>query len=60
MPSTLQQAIKAIEGIKIDKKTATAKLAQKLCGKYGGVIPEAKTSTEFIRQELRGMLYKLG
>ena len=60
MPSTLQQAIKALEGIKIDKKTATAKLTQKLCGKYRGVIPEGKTRTEFIRQELRGTLYKLG
>lgn len=57
MASTLQQAIKALEGIKIDKKTATRKLAQKLCGKYRGVIPEGKTSTEFIRQELRGTLY---
>lgn len=57
MPSTLQQAIKALEGIKIDKKIAEAKLAQKLCGKYRGVIPEGKTSTEFIRQELRETLY---
>lgn len=57
MPSTLQQAIKALEGIKVNKKRATAKLAQKLCGKYRGIIPEGKTSTEFIRQELRGTLY---
>ncbi|MCK4488139.1 MAG: hypothetical protein KAU38_15450 [Desulfobacterales bacterium] len=57
MPSTLQQAIKALEGIKIDKKIAEAKLAQKLCGKYKGAIPQGIISTEFIRQELRGTLY---
>ena len=57
MPSTLQQAINALEGIKIKKKKDEVKLAQNLCGKYRGVIPEEKTSTEFIRQELRGTLY---
>ena len=57
MASTLQQAVKALQGIEIEKSPRETGLAQKLCGKYKGAIPEGKTSTEFIREELRETLY---
>ncbi|MEA3368739.1 MAG: hypothetical protein U9Q24_00045 [Candidatus Ratteibacteria bacterium] len=54
--STLQQAIEALELIKIKPKPKKTNIADKLLGKFRGIIPEGKTSTHFIK-ELRGTLY---
>ena len=55
--TTLQYAIATIETIK-SHKTPRKKtsIARKLLGKFKGVIPAGKTSTQFIR-ELRDSSY---
>ena len=55
MSSTLRDAINAIRSIETEK-TKKAGTADALLGKYKGIIPKGKTSTEFIR-ELREGLY---
>ena len=53
--TTIKDAIKAIEAL---RKTSHKKksIADKLLGKYKGIVPKGKTSTEFIH-ELRNSLY---
>lgn len=53
--TTLKDAIEAIKSIKISPSKKT-KIADELLGKYKGIIPKGKTSTEFIK-ELRNTLY---
>ena len=55
MPSTLQEAAEALGKVKA-KKAKPARIADKLLGKFKGVIPKGKTSTEFVKG-LRGDLY---
>jgi hypothetical protein len=55
LPTTLKEAInsiKAISGITKLRKKPSAELL----GKYKGIIPKGKTSTEFIR-DLRSTLF---
>lgn len=57
--TTLQDAMEAIGSLKINplKKTEEkTRIADELLGKYKGIIPKDKTSTEFIRR-LRSTLY---
>lgn len=54
--STLQQAIQALGSIKIKPKRKKVSIADRLLGKFKGIIPKGKTSTQFIK-ELRGTLY---
>lgn len=54
--STLQEAIEAVESIKLRTKSRKISIADKLLGKFKGIIPEGKTSTQFIK-ELRKSLY---
>lgn len=55
LPTTLKDAINSIKAFssitKLKKKTS-----DELLGKYEGIIPKGKTSTEFLR-ELRGTLF---
>ena len=55
MSSILSAAIKAVKFIQTPPKRKV-NIADELLGKYKGIIPKRKTSTEFI-QELRGNLY---
>ena len=55
--TTLQQAIEAIKTIKIHHKShKKTSIADELLGKYKGIIPKGKTSTQFVR-ELRDSSY---
>lgn len=54
--TTLQQAIASIKGLKKTGKTGKKKVATELLGKYKGIVPSAKSSTEAVR-ELRRSLY---
>jgi len=54
MSSTLQQAIEALGPLKVVKQPAS--IVDKLSGRFKGIIPPDKTSTQFIK-ELRGNLY---
>ena len=54
MSSTLQQAIECLQPLKIVKQPDS--IADKLLGRFRGIIPPDKTSTKFIK-ELRGNLY---
>lgn len=56
MSSTLQEAIEALELVKVKSKSRKTKIADKLLGKFKGIIPSGKSSTQFIK-ELRGSLY---
>lgn len=53
--TTLKDAIKAIESFRNIPKEETS-IADDLLGKYKGIIPNGKTSTETIR-EMRNNLY---
>ena len=53
---TLQEAIEATKVIKLRPKSGRISIADKLLGKFKGIIPEGKTSTKFIK-ELRNSLY---
>ena len=61
MTSTLQEAVEALKDIqlvkKARKKSGNRGIAQRLCGKYAGLMPNGKTGTEYIRKELRAGLY---
>ncbi len=54
--TTLKEAIKAIRAIEVIPTKKTIKIADELLGRYKGIIPKNKTSSEFIR-ELRNSLY---
>jgi len=54
--STLQEAIEAIKAVKICPKSRRKSIADSLLGRFKGIIPEGKTSTQFIK-ELRNSLY---
>jgi len=54
--TTLQEAIKVINQNRIFIPKKKKGLAQQLLGKFKGIIPEGKTSTEFIRK-MRNSLY---
>jgi hypothetical protein len=55
MPSTLKEAIDSLRALQRQPEMAR-KVSDELLGKYKGIIPTGKTSTEFIR-ELRGSLF---
>lgn len=52
MPSTLKEAIDSLKPLQRQTETMK-KVSEELLGKYKGIIPDKKTSTEFIK-ELRG------
>jgi hypothetical protein len=55
--TTLQEAIQAIEPLKVKIGSGHHKnIADKLLGQYKGILPENKTSTQFIH-EMRNSLY---
>lgn len=56
MSSTLKDVINAIKDVEEARPKIKRKLADELLGKYKGIIPKGKTSTEFIRK-LRNSLY---
>ena len=55
MPSTLKDAINSIKSLSVPSKSEK-KISEELLGKYEGIIPLEKTSTEFIK-ELRKTMY---
>jgi len=55
MSSTLKEAISSLKSLQKFPKPKE-KVADKLLGKYSGIIPKGKTSTEFIR-ELRSSAF---
>jgi hypothetical protein len=55
MSSTLKEAINSL-GILQKPAKSKKKISDELLGKYSGIIPKGKTSTEFIR-ELRGSAF---
>ncbi|HDK16962.1 MAG TPA: hypothetical protein ENG75_03350 [Nitrospirae bacterium] len=55
MPSTLNEAIKSLKKIQKSSKSRR-KVSNDLLGKYAGIIPDGKTSTELVR-ELRSTSY---
>lgn len=55
MPATLRDLINSIKGLTKVPKSST-KISDELLGKYEGIIPPEKTSTEFIK-ELRKTMY---
>jgi hypothetical protein len=57
MPSTLREAINSIKTLsKRSMSNSKKKISDELLGKYKNIIPQGKTSTEFIK-ELRSSLY---
>ena len=57
MSSTLQEAVQALKTIKVKPCIPRKKkVADQLLGKFKGIIPEGKTSTQFIK-EVRASLY---
>lgn len=55
-PTTLQQAIASIKNLRKPAKTGEKSIANELLGKYKGIIPTEKTSTEIIKG-FRASLY---
>jgi hypothetical protein len=55
MPSTLKKAANSLKILKKSLKLK-GKVSEELLGKYSGIIPKGKTSTEFIR-ELRSSVF---
>ncbi|MBF0466621.1 MAG: hypothetical protein HQK88_15815 [Nitrospirae bacterium] len=49
MPSTLKEAIDSIKSLQGRKETGR-KASEELLGKYKGIIPTEKTSSEFIKE----------
>lgn len=56
MSTTLKEMLKAVEGFKINPRAHKKSIADELLGKYKGIIPKGKTSTQFIK-EMRSTLY---
>ena len=55
MPTPLKDAINSIKTLSSITKLKK-KISDELLGKYEGIIPKGKTSTEFIR-DIRGTLF---
>ena len=55
MPATLKDAINSIKSLSIPLETEK-KISEELLGRYEGIIPSGKSSTEFIK-ELRKTMY---
>ncbi len=55
LPTTLKDAINSIKTLSSITKLKK-KISDELLGKYEGIIPKGKTSTEFIR-DIRGTLF---
>jgi hypothetical protein len=55
MSSTLKEAINALKKLQKSSK-AKRKVSDTLLGKYANILPDGKTSTEFVR-ELRSTSY---
>jgi hypothetical protein len=55
MPSTLKEAINSIKLLSVVSESEK-KISDELLGKYEGIIPLGKTSTEFIK-DLRKTMY---
>lgn len=56
MSTTLKEAIEAIEFLRVKKYPNKFNIADKWLGKFKGIIPKGKTSTQYIK-ELRSTLY---
>lgn len=56
MSSTLKEAIEAIEFLRVKKYSPKLNIADKWLGKFKGIVPKRKTSTQYIK-ELRSTLY---
>ena len=54
--TTIQEAIKVIQENRISVPKRKRGISRELLGKFKGIIPESKTSSEFIR-EIRNSLY---
>lgn len=54
--STLQAAIEAIQSLKLKSRAKNVRVSDKLLGKFKGIIPENKSSTQFIK-DLRNTMY---
>jgi hypothetical protein len=50
MLSTLKEALMSIKAMK-PEQNPKANISDGLLGKYEGIIPEGKTSTEYIREQ---------
>jgi hypothetical protein len=59
MSSTLKEALESLKYFQNREKLKRIKIADELLGKYQGIIPKGKSSTQFIR-ELRKGLYGKG
>lgn len=58
MPSTLKEAINSIKSLPIPSESEK-KISEELAGKYEGIIPSGKTSTEFIKELRKTMFGKV-
>jgi hypothetical protein len=58
VPSTLKEAINSIKSLSVPSETAK-KVSKELLGKYEGVIPSGKSSTEFIKELRKTMFGKV-
>lgn len=54
--STLQAAIDAVQSLKLKSRAKSVRVSDKLLGKFKGIIPENKSSTQFVK-ELRNTMY---
>lgn len=59
MPATLKDAVNSLKSLKISP-TKPQKVSDDLLGKYEGIIPAGKTSTEFIRDLRKSSYGKFG
>jgi hypothetical protein len=50
MLSTLKEALMSIKAMKPEKKSKGS-VSDGLLGKYAGIIPEGKTSTDYVREQ---------
>jgi hypothetical protein len=55
MPSTLKEALNSLKVLQKPSKFK-GKVSDDLLGKYSGILPRGKTSSEFIRQ-MRGSAF---
>jgi len=56
MLSTLKEAINSLRMLPTPSRTTGESVADALLGKYAGVLPQGKTSTEVIRELRRSRL----
>lgn len=56
MASTLREAMESLCVIKIERPIRRNKISDELLGKFKGILPSGKSSTQFIK-ELRSSLY---